>query len=317
MEFEKFKTIMNDTTTKLNNSNSALVTEPVAPDEFTTGQFGLYKFAATNKLLLERLPKFKQDIKNQLNDPYATSLAFELFQTNASKQLVYAKQLLKHFDEAKDRYQDPFDFMSYVQQLIAETHSKNAGALVEKLLNYIERNADQLVVKMDFIAADTSTQAADQAEQMKRIIEELHHQTMAHAGYVDNLNGTVTEIATGLMWMQCADGQTGLDCQGHPMQYAWDVAMTLADALNAHGGFAGFEDWRLPSIDELETLVRTKEHPAITNEAFPNAYEGLFWSSTLRNDDLNQAWNIYFATGSVGVNDCDNAYAVRLVRGGL
>ncbi len=58
--------------------------------------------------------------------------------------------------------------------------------------------------------------------------------------YVDNGDGTVTDLNTGLMWQQDP---------GDKMTYAQAVAG--ADSFN----LAGYTDWRLPTIKELYSLI--------------------------------------------------------------
>jgi Protein of unknown function (DUF1566) len=120
------------------------------------------------------------------------------------------------------------------------------------------------------------------------------------------------------MWMQCAEGQEGLqltgEIVGQVLQYPWEMAVRLPEHLNLRGGFAGYSDWRLPSLQELQSLVLTDERPTICAEAFPNAPATLFWSSTLVKEGGREACNVYFGSGSQGINDRDNAYSVRLVR---
>jgi hypothetical protein len=61
-------------------------------------------------------------------------------------------------------------------------------------------------------------------------------------GLIDNGDGTVTDIDTGLMWMKDANYAytSGYDDDGKML---WDDAMAWADGLI----FAGYDDWRLPS----------------------------------------------------------------------
>ncbi|MCL4235813.1 MAG: DUF1566 domain-containing protein [Deltaproteobacteria bacterium] len=58
--------------------------------------------------------------------------------------------------------------------------------------------------------------------------------------YTDNGDGTVTDNVTGLMWQQTP---------GDKM--TWDEAANGADGFE----LAGYDDWRLPSIDELYSLI--------------------------------------------------------------
>ncbi len=59
--------------------------------------------------------------------------------------------------------------------------------------------------------------------------------------YVNNGDGTVTDLATGLMWQQSDDG-TGRN---------WEEALAYAEDLNQ----AGHTDWRLPDVHELQSIV--------------------------------------------------------------
>jgi hypothetical protein len=65
--------------------------------------------------------------------------------------------------------------------------------------------------------------------------------------FVDNGDGTVTDIATNLMWQQ-ADSGVG---------YNWRQALTYAEALD----LAGYDDWRLPNAKELQSIVDYKRAP--------------------------------------------------------
>ncbi len=135
--------------------------------------------------------------------------------------------------------------------------------------------------------------------------------------YTDNGNSTVTDNDTGLMWKQCLEGLTGGDCTtGGGASYTWQAALALATTVNS-AGFAGYHDWRVPNLTELESLVaRNCLNPAINSQFFPNHLASVVWSSSPYADDAYSAWYIYFNDGytyygSRGVN-----YSVRLVRSG-
>ncbi|MDC7223914.1 MAG: DUF1566 domain-containing protein [Spirochaetales bacterium] len=97
--------------------------------------------------------------------------------------------------------------------------------------------------------------------------------------YVDNGDGTVSDLATGLMWTK--------DDMG-PMN--WKEALLACEDLR----YAGYDDWRLPQIKELISLVDYSRSPdfsdsaaldphftatSFTNEAGQRDY-GFYWSST-------------------------------------
>ena len=120
---------------------------------------------------------------------------------------------------------------------------------------------------------------------------------------------------TGLMW--AADGDEG-GCDGG-MGGKWVPALqTCHDLLN----FAGFNDWRLPNIKELQSIVDYETSvaaPCIDETAFPNTKQGLYWSSTTFNQSatLDPAMCVSFANGGVVTmtKDDSNIY-LRAVRGG-
>lgn len=129
--------------------------------------------------------------------------------------------------------------------------------------------------------------------------------------FVDHGDGTVTDTRTGLMWMRCALGQTwdGTTCVGESEGFTWDEAMALRH------DFAGYDDWRLPDIDALKSIVdHSQISPTINRQAFPKATSAYFWSSST---DLPFALGIYFNNGTSGHRDKHNSRYVRLLRGGL
>ncbi|TWI75378.1 uncharacterized protein DUF1566 [Desulfobotulus alkaliphilus] len=136
-----------------------------------------------------------------------------------------------------------------------------------------------------------------------------------------HLNGTVTHKPTGLMWMRCSLGQVwdGSTCMGDASRYSWQGALQETQDFNAAGGFAGHTDWRLPNINEMESIVERRCYePAIHGDVFPQS--GLsspsFWSSSPFAVSNNSAWSLYFSSGGVTYFSKLNRSQVRLVRGG-
>jgi hypothetical protein len=78
--------------------------------------------------------------------------------------------------------------------------------------------------------------------------------------FKDNGNGTVTDEATGLMWMKADSGKSkaGKNKDG---KLNWQEALDWAGNLE----YAGYSDWRLPNIKELQSIVDYKRSPATTN----------------------------------------------------
>ncbi len=131
--------------------------------------------------------------------------------------------------------------------------------------------------------------------------------------FVDNQDGTVTHTKTGLMWKRCAEGQTfsSFGCEGSATPGAWAKAGTAAAAVD----FAGYRDWRLPTVGELQTLIdRQSEQPATNPELFPFTPEEKFWTGTVYAANQSQVWYVGFKTGVISTaSKTDTAYT-RLVR---
>lgn len=127
--------------------------------------------------------------------------------------------------------------------------------------------------------------------------------------------GVVVDRATGLMWKQCSEGQTGDACAGIAAQDDWQGALQRAGAAT----HAGFTDWRLPNREELRSIVETGcFDPAVNPIAFPNTDAQVYWTSTTVTADPINAWIVNFAGGSLGaLIKTDDLRRIRLVRGGV
>ncbi|EJL6407792.1 DUF1566 domain-containing protein [Vibrio cholerae] len=156
--------------------------------------------------------------------------------------------------------------------------------------------------------------------------------------YLDQLDGTVLDFETNLVWMRCSYGQNwnGKTCIGEAQKISWH------DAIKLTYNFAGSTAWRLPTVEELDSLVYCSkgrkpsarpngEHvaatdgecigdnyqrPTINISAFPNTQNG-YWSSSPHAYYGNLAWSVYFNYGNVSYyykNKDGYGYPVRLVR---
>jgi hypothetical protein len=122
---------------------------------------------------------------------------------------------------------------------------------------------------------------------------------------IDNNNGTVTDPQTRLMWEQ------GL-C---PTRYTWEDAMTVRIAALNGAALGGYTDWRLPTVQELVSLVDYARYsPAIDPVSECQSYG--YWSATTYQVYPSYAWIVNFNVGYVYADDKSINYYVRGVRGG-
>ena len=110
----------------------------------------------------------------------------------------------------------------------------------------------------------------------------------------DHGDGTVTDHTTGLMWKKCLEGQQGSSCFGKLQLYSWTLANQQANT-NQHDRFAGFSEWRLPTLTELESIIETQcTNPAANLHIFPGTPAAGLWSG----DDADpNAWSVDFSKG--------------------
>lgn len=97
--------------------------------------------------------------------------------------------------------------------------------------------------------------------------------------FVDNGDGTITDKATGLMWMKDDSGK-GLN---------WQDAMSYAEGLT----YAGHSDWRLPDAKELQSLLDYTRSPATTNSA---AIDPVFNSTMFTNEGGSADYPFYWTS---------------------
>ena len=133
----------------------------------------------------------------------------------------------------------------------------------------------------------------------------------------DNGNGTITDTKTGLMWKKCLEGVTGNLCDtGAATTFTWQTALQQPGAVNV-SGFATHQNWRLPNIKELTSIVEKQCYdPAINLNRFPNTPSSVVWSGSPFAGFPSSAWYVYFNNGGSYLINRSNYFQVRLVRGG-
>jgi len=141
--------------------------------------------------------------------------------------------------------------------------------------------------------------------------------TQPSSDYSVHSNGSVTHNTTGLMWQQCALGHSynnaSNTCDGTASSVTWAQALTSASTNT----FLGHNDWRLPNIKELASIVeRACYSPAINTAIFLEGSSTWFWSSSPLANSSDYAWNVHFNYGFDSTYSKSNNAAVRLVRGG-
>ena len=154
-----------------------------------------------------------------------------------------------------------------------------------------------------------------------------------------NSNNSTVSIGN-LIWKKCSEGQTwnGKTCTGKASKFKWKAVQNHAKGVS----FANHNDWRVPTIKELNTLVycsngyqvkykkdgfddkgdcdkggkNNYQQPTINQTLFPNTPISYFWSAS---PDMNSslfAWIVSFDYGHDSSVDRDFSNRLRLVRFG-
>jgi len=140
------------------------------------------------------------------------------------------------------------------------------------------------------------------------------------------INGDVVfDQLTGLMWTRDAnlmpardlgwDNDSTTDDGAVNWQHALDYVSKLNDE-----NYLGYTDWRLPNINELESLVNAESSNQslwLNSQGFNNLQSDNYWSSSTPAYYLEGAWVVYMLSGYVdGHHKLNHSYYVWPVRAG-
>lgn len=119
--------------------------------------------------------------------------------------------------------------------------------------------------------------------------------------FVVNDDGTVLDKLTGLVWLRNARCFDGL---------GWLGAKKKIDELNDHlpgicKGYNGkYEDWRIPDVGQLTTLLNADAVPAdyLRTQGFEGMRVGAYWTSTMY-QNLLTGWSVNLGDGTISIRD--------------
>ncbi|MBF0565439.1 MAG: DUF1566 domain-containing protein [Nitrospirae bacterium] len=127
--------------------------------------------------------------------------------------------------------------------------------------------------------------------------------------FTDNSDQTMTDNLTGLMWTKDAGTPTVGACTGGKLQ--WTSALDYITCLN-NANYLGHNDWRLPNVLELQSLVNSNVSPSpaawLNSQGYGNTVQlDYYWSSTTINNNNFNAWVVNMDYGYVTGSDAYGA----------
>ena len=128
--------------------------------------------------------------------------------------------------------------------------------------------------------------------------------SVLHADFTRNAAGVVTDNTTALEWQDTLPY----------MSSNWSDAIAACENLVLDGK----NDWRLPNLNELLSILDDTVYNPSSDAVFQNVnLIDFYWSSTTRSHLTDSAWVIDFYNGFQFAQMKTDSYDVRCVRGGL
>jgi Protein of unknown function (DUF1566) len=122
----------------------------------------------------------------------------------------------------------------------------------------------------------------------------------------------LTYSGTGLQYTRCQLGSSGPLCTtGAPLVLTWQQALQASVTSR----IGGFDDWRVPNLQELAAIIEPTCFINALPPDFPAATGGVLWTSTSYALSGDGAWYVNAFGGTVSATFKSSARGVILVRG--
>ena len=123
-----------------------------------------------------------------------------------------------------------------------------------------------------------------------------------NAQYIrDSRLKVVKDTSNNLMWQD--------DNKAKTIKKNWKDAVDYCQGLELDG----YDDWRLPTINELKSIVDYNRYKPAINSKFKNvSIDDWYWSSTSYNK--NSAWLVSFDDGNDGHFFSEGVLYIRCIR---
>ena len=229
---------------------------------------------------------------------YATAPGTEAYTGNETTS-IYTRHLVNMIRKPGLRIEDVF--MKVRESVMAETSDAQMpwehSSLVGKPFYFLEGGTPTLNQKYRLRSSPSTLSESDVSILVKNhnLFSKKYGWNAEWANesgdfkndFVDNGNGTITDRATGLMWQK----------SGADNYINYEQAQAYVEKLN-RDRFAGYSDWRLPTVEELASLLEPSEmNGDLYIDPIFDKTQKYCWTSDRYGS--SGAWFVYFSYGSI------------------
>ncbi|MCP4347149.1 MAG: DUF1566 domain-containing protein [Desulfobacterales bacterium] len=145
------------------------------------------------------------------------------------------------------------------------------------------------------------TVSSEEAEKIFKLTGDFRPQKYVKNDYNDNGDGTITDHATGLMWQKSGSGNY--------MRHK--KTQVYIQKLNSER-FAGYSDWRLPTTEELISLLEEERQ---SNGLYVDpVFKSQLWCWSSDKHSFGGDWGVDLCSGDVYRGSVEGDGYVRVVR---
>lgn len=189
---------------------------------------------------------------------------------------------------------------AYINFLTKRPNSTYTSQIVALLDKKLEPEYKRIASAKDLDALrefSTKYVYSTKSEESKKLVEFLEKEK-------EYLKFIFKDSATGLVWQDDTDVVSNKD---------FSTAIVYCENLKK-GKFSGYDDWRLPNVYELLTLL-DNENAVTSISGLKMVSRNAHWSSSISSANSSQAWSVGFGSGKNYQEDKDVRNNVRCVAG--
>ena len=185
----------------------------------------------------------------------------------------------------------------------------------------LTNNAEEVTGTVGEVQADNISGSKIEGAIQQKCFSQAENSRQPQSFSVCNSGNSIYDNLTGLMWSRCTIGKTWneqtKECEGDASIHSWKESLNKVQEFN-QSGFLSQQDWRLPNIKELASIVDLScVYPAIDLTTFPNTDSAEFWTSSVFEQYPGRAWYFHFGLGNDYPADKRYFKQIRLVRLGM